>query len=991
MDYMMSSSLNISRDFFSAYEDEILTSINVADEIIESFYPYQTIIPFTYGSNIVDLTDSDRSNLYVGQYLTSSILPPDTWITDFYTEQNSEYDDDYGMVYDDPKYYMVLNNASTEDGEYGVTLSEREPRYTFDGVVQLSMKHKNVLEGFITSYAGMTCEAGGQWILQAGYYKTPEITINEEDILVDGGLMIQTHADKSDTFNCAKPTFVSPADFYAATEAPAITSSFYKEKDQGEEIWQTIELPYCTSPIQAQRHAKIALFDNRLDMMIQMTLNYGAVRCRVGDNILVNHSRYGWVEKPFKVLQMVIDYSKMQVKMTCKETSPLVYDWSATDEQVFTSVPRSFLPDPRFVSTPINISIAAGTDQLKMLQDGTIIPQATINWEITGSVNIVEIYGKALTASVWQPVVSIPSDQTTYTTQQVEQDVSWSFGFYSVNSFGVRSEFFTQSAYIYGKSTPPNPPVSFSLVPGVGYVEVRWQNPGDLDYDGTQVIATDGVFPYYVYTAAESCVITIPYGTLYDFSIYGMDTSGNTSSLVGPLTAGSTIDATSISINEPSISIPADATGSVPSWVPSGYSLVLYVNGVNKTYNATPTNDAWRITSVVESNCTRDVGVAYPQVGLSAMTDDAAYLTITYVYRDINGTDFTKVGRVSYSKAIAGTSGTSGTDGKNAISWRATENFHQASYDGYVSMSAVPYTTLSFYEGGTEMVFAGLDAAPAPGQWSILTGQSEESYTIYGTGWDYVDIAGYGGDENKFRPAFYAGTSQVDSPTKVSVYARVVDSNNVLTEHILYIPWYVVLEGMPGIDGASGSNAGPSYGLQSDTTAGVLRLIDSGSVIQSGSGFKTYGSNNTGIWIGMTEAGAVTFDVGSSASFIRFNESESKVSIKADEFRHSDNLIITTEADGPIETAMIKVDGNNGSSVTIAGTDYYIGAGSSYIINKEPLIDQWAEMRAGEIKVGVMSGSSLLSAITLRALSTSSAILQTGGIIRPALLYVTAS
>jgi hypothetical protein len=946
MDYMMSSSLNISRDFFSAYEDEILTSINVADEIIESFYPYQTSIPFTSGSNIVDLTNSDRSNLYVGQYLTSSNLPPDTWITDFYTVQDSQYDEDFGMVYDDPEYYMVLNNLSTTAGEYNVTLSEREPRYTFDGVVQLSMKHKNVLEGFITSYAGMTCEAGGQWILQAGYYKTPEITINEEDILVDGGLLIQTHADKSDTFNCAKPTFVSPADFYAATEAPAITSSFYKEKDQGEEIWQTIELPYCTSPIQAQRHAKIALFDNRLDMMIQMTLNYGAVRCRVGDNILVNHSRYGWVEKPFKVLQMVIDYSKMQVKMTCKETSPLVYDWSATDEQVFTSVPRSFLPDPRFVSTPINISIAAGTDQLKMLQDGTIIPQATINWELTGSVNLVEIYGKALTASVWQPVVSIPSDQTTYTTQQVEQDVSWSFGFYAVNSFGVRSDFFTQSAYILGKTEAPSEPTGLYAYPGAGIVSLNWNNPADLDYYQTNVYAsTSSVFnESFLYASTPANSIVFNAGTslaMHHFWIRGEDTTGNTSSLVGSVSGAA--NPASIVSPDVFINIPANADGVVSNWATSRFTASLSVNNEQISYYAFPDilQNTFRLGTFVSQSCTRDTSLLGANIGINAMTEDTAMMTYQIIYRASSGIDYPITTNVRYAKARAGATGSAGNPGVSAITTQFDEGFMFGDYQGNVSQSDIPFSTIKVFVGATEAAFIGYSGPINNSEYWI----DADNISVVGTGYNgwennLVDL-------NVLRPTLTTNPGTPESPGYMIVPIWVRNELGTEIYKEITIPWYIVMEGPPGIDGASGSNAGPSYGLQSDTTAGVLRLIDSGSVIQSGSGFKTYGSNNTGIWIGMTEAGAVTFDVGSSASYIRFNESESKVAIKADEFRHHNNLYITSSLDGGVTSSLMKFAGQQ-NEINIAAYSHP-SIGYSYVESKNNLTD--AKVRLVESRV----------------------------------------
>ncbi len=98
----------------------------------------------------------------------------------------------------------------------------------------------------------------------------------------------------------------------------------------------------------------------------------------------------------------------------------------------------------------------------------------------------------------------------------------------------------------------------------------------------------------------------------------------------------------------------ADEDGVISSFT-GGNALIRVFRGNSAvTYNATPTNDTFRIGTIVATNVTRDTGIALPTVGISAMSQDSGTLSIPITYRSPSGVDttFTKV--VSYSRSRRG-------------------------------------------------------------------------------------------------------------------------------------------------------------------------------------------------------------------------------------------------------------------------------------------------------------------------------------------------
>jgi hypothetical protein len=147
--------------------------------------------------------------------------------------------------------------------------------------------------------AGFVSYIGGKWIIHAGAYRTPTITLDESDLR--GPLSVQTKVSRREIFNGVKGVFTSPQNQWQPADYPPVTNATYTTQDGGVRIWQDIELPFTTSNATAQRLSKIALERVRQQIVVRMPCKLTALRVQAGDNVMVTNTRLGWSAKVFEV------------------------------------------------------------------------------------------------------------------------------------------------------------------------------------------------------------------------------------------------------------------------------------------------------------------------------------------------------------------------------------------------------------------------------------------------------------------------------------------------------------------------------------------------------------------------------------------------------------------------------------------------------------------------------------------------------------------
>ncbi|GAB1364047.1 hypothetical protein MASR1M32_32830 [Rhodobacter sp.] len=232
-----------------------------------------------------------------------------------------------------------------------------ERRYSCNGVVSLAEAPKTIIEGLLSAMAGRVAVQGGSWRIHAGAYRLPEVTLSADDVRA-GGLVLATRVSQSENFNAVRGQFVSPENDWQPDDFPAYASEVYRAEDGGERKWRDISLPFTISAAMAQRLAKIELERARRQMTVKLAGKLAAWRAGVGETVMLSYARWGFAAKPFEVQGVSLDLTAsgdgalLLPELVLRETSPLVYDWTASEEAIYAAAPRTVLPGPGDVPAP---------------------------------------------------------------------------------------------------------------------------------------------------------------------------------------------------------------------------------------------------------------------------------------------------------------------------------------------------------------------------------------------------------------------------------------------------------------------------------------------------------------------------------------------------------------------------------------------------------------------------------------------------------------
>ena len=152
--------------------------------------------------------------------------------------------------------------------------------------------------------------------------------------------------------------FVSPETDWQPDDFPVYASEVYLAEDGGVRKWHDLSLPFTISAAMAQRLAKIELERARRQMTVKLAGKLAAWRAGVGETVMLSYARWGFAAKPFEVQGISLDLTAsgdgalLLPELLLRETSPLVYDWSASEAAIYAAAPRTNLPGPANVPAP---------------------------------------------------------------------------------------------------------------------------------------------------------------------------------------------------------------------------------------------------------------------------------------------------------------------------------------------------------------------------------------------------------------------------------------------------------------------------------------------------------------------------------------------------------------------------------------------------------------------------------------------------------------
>ena len=406
-----------------------------------------------------------------------------------------------------------------------------QPRYTIDGVVDTANSIKANIETMIGSMAGRLIYSSGKFEVHAGEYIAPSITVDESQII--GEITVQTKQSRRNAFNGVKGVFLSEEDNYILADYPAQISSAYAVQD-GDPIYLDMPLPYTSNNIRAQRLAKLALFRSRQQEAITIPCNLSALRFKIGENISVTNTRLGYDEKVFEVVGYAMDFTsdgQIVVNVDAIETASSIWDWQASDEEVFLTAGEVELYSGSVSIAPASITVVAVA---YINADGTTNSTFDVTWP--ASVDAFTdhyIVEWRLASPANQAYFSQNTKLSPFTISNLQNSETYNVSVKAVNELGVASAPVTASPTSVIDTTPPSVPSPVSATGQYQQINVLWVNPTQNDFSHVDVYRAtteNGTYSLRGKSAGTSFADTdLAVTTQFFYKVKAVDYTGNAS------------------------------------------------------------------------------------------------------------------------------------------------------------------------------------------------------------------------------------------------------------------------------------------------------------------------------------------------------------------------------------------------------------------------------------------------------------------------------
>jgi hypothetical protein len=359
-----------------------------------------------------------------------------------------------------------------------------EPRYTVNGVLSTAATRKENIEALLTAMGGQAVYAGDRWRIYPAAYQTPTVALTPDDIR---SISVTTRRSLADNFNAIRGQFVSPENDWQPDDFPPVRSAVYLAEDQIIESWRDLTLPFTTSSSAAQRLAKIELERTRRQQVVQVSGMLSAWRAQVGDTVTLTYPRWGYTAKPFEVKKVTLAISDgaLLPELTFAEVSPLQYDWSASEQQIYAAAPPTDLPDPFVIGAPGAPQVQ---EALYETRDGAA---ARVRLDITWAASsgpFLDVYEVETRRTKTQEGADtgeafLPLVRTALTVAERLDAApgTWEVRVRAISTFGRRSAWSTTTVAVQGLAAPPAQLSGVTLQSAGGLAVLKWALPTDAD------------------------------------------------------------------------------------------------------------------------------------------------------------------------------------------------------------------------------------------------------------------------------------------------------------------------------------------------------------------------------------------------------------------------------------------------------------------------------------------------------------------------------
>jgi hypothetical protein len=353
-----------------------------------------------------------------------------------------------------------------------------ERRYTINGVFSSAEKPKDVLSKMLTSCGGKLAYVGGKWTLRVAAYRSPTVTLTEDDII--GPVNMQASQSRRDIFNAVKGTYSEPGNLYQPSSFPPIKNATYAQQD-GETIWKDVQFPFTTSGATCQRLAKIDLETARQQISLSASFKLTAFSLQPGDTVNINFERYGWTNKVFEVYNWTFNIADSDsgptpvVDLVLRETSSAIYNWNSGEDTRIDIAPNTNLTDPFDVETP-TISIS---DELAIISEEVLTKLVVIVSGDSTFQDRFEVEVRKLGVIEYTNLGQASGNRFEF--PNVEDGATYQVRARAINTLGVGSDYVFGTHQVVGKTLPPSDVTDFSMNIVGSEAHFTWAAVPDLD------------------------------------------------------------------------------------------------------------------------------------------------------------------------------------------------------------------------------------------------------------------------------------------------------------------------------------------------------------------------------------------------------------------------------------------------------------------------------------------------------------------------------
>lgn len=457
-DYMTNPDTILQTDFIDIDDAYLSDSADISDEFVSTPIQNQAVTAINTTTNI--LTLNPKNGLMYFQngdrlHVSSSTMPDGLAVdTDYYAiviQNQGNPRVQLASTLENAIARVAINITSA--GESVTLHKNAEPRYHGGGIIVVGQPANDDLEHLLSGCCGNLVNAGGKWLIRAGAYEEPSITLGEGDLI--GAIEVQTKVSRSERMNTVSGRMWSPIVGGHEMTYPDATRSEYVDQD-GQILRRDLPLPFTQRPMTAQRIARITLDRSRMDISFKATFSLSAFTLKAGDNFKFTFPLYGWDEKVFEVQEWRMVYTEQGIAcaVEARENGQDVYEFEASDASPLDPSLRTDLPQvgilsivPSFGLDSSSTFSATGDESFKVIASWETHEDASV---VSGGMYEVEF--KLSLDTTWVSAGKVHGDVTSLEIPQLNPDVLYDIRIRAFNSLGIASPYYAILSFEAGQT-----------------------------------------------------------------------------------------------------------------------------------------------------------------------------------------------------------------------------------------------------------------------------------------------------------------------------------------------------------------------------------------------------------------------------------------------------------------------------------------------------------------------------------------------------------